>query len=156
MKPFRQGYRRTWVVRALEQPISTKLQHEIGLAVISSVLSCKKRYKIKRSQNGVSFRAEDKLEGDAVFPRIWAAVVAAPAPQKAQEGSERKRSTKTLGTSQPSKIVNLNTTPTAMYLGDIGLTSCPSVSSGSHGGGRPCRAHRSCGGRRDDPTRMHS
>ena len=26
MKTFRQGYRRTWVVRAMEQPMSTKLQ----------------------------------------------------------------------------------------------------------------------------------
>ena len=31
---FRQGYRRTWVGRAAEQPMSMKLQHDCGLEVM--------------------------------------------------------------------------------------------------------------------------
>ena len=35
MNAFHQGYRRTWVVvRAAEQPVSTKLQHDFGLATV--------------------------------------------------------------------------------------------------------------------------
>ena len=62
---------------------------------------------------------QKKTGRNAVFPQTWAAVVASPAPQKAQESRGQKRSTETLGTSQPSKTVNLNTTPTAMDLGDV-------------------------------------
>ena len=48
---------------------------------------------------------------DAVLPLTLAAVDEAPsAPQKAQEGRGQKRSTETLGTTKPSKSVNLNTT----------------------------------------------
>ena len=43
VKTFRQGYRRTLVVRALEQPMSTKLQHEFGLAVIKRTAMQKAR-----------------------------------------------------------------------------------------------------------------
>ena len=43
VKTFREGYRRIWVVRAMEQPISTKLQHEIGLAVIKRTVIAKAR-----------------------------------------------------------------------------------------------------------------
>ena len=64
--------------------------------------------------------SEQKKKGrDPVFPQTWSAVVAAPAPQKTQESRGQKRSTEALGTSQPSKTVNLNTTPTAMDLGGV-------------------------------------
>ena len=119
VKTFRQGYRRTWVVRAMEQPISTKLQHEFGLAVISSVLSREKRYKIKRSQNGVSFRAEETWKGFS-FPTDLDSSGRSASTTKSsrRQGAEEVNR----GTSQPSKTVNLNTTPTAMDLGEIGQT----------------------------------
>ena len=43
VKTFRKGYRRTLVVRALEQPMSTELQHEFGLAVIKRTAMQKAR-----------------------------------------------------------------------------------------------------------------
>ena len=117
VRTFRQGYRRTWVVRALEHPMSTKLQHEFGLAVI-------KRSTAQRTKTSPEIQkwmpaSEQKKTGrNAVFPQTWAAVVTAPIPQKAQESRGQKRSTETLGTSQPRKTVNLNSTPTSMDLGD--------------------------------------
>ena len=57
LKTFRQGYRRTWVVRAAEQPLSTKLQHDFGLAVIKRATI--KKHNKWRYKTGRSNRAEE-------------------------------------------------------------------------------------------------
>ena len=86
-------------------------------------------------QKWVPASDQKKTGRDAVFPQTWEAVVASPAPQKAQESRGQKRSTETLGTSQPSKTVNLNTTPTSMDLGDVVQTPArpPAVISQDRG-----------------------
>ena len=103
LKTFRQGYRRTWVVRAMEQPMSTKLQHDFGPG--SDQAFCD------------ALPSRRKLEG-MQFSH-------GPGQQWSQRQHHKKlrrrnRSTKTLRTSQPSKTVNLNTAPTAMDFGEIG------------------------------------
>ena len=109
---------RSWVVRALEQPMSTKEQHDFGLAVIkrTAVQKAKPNSEI---QKWLPASDQKKTGRNAVFPQTWAAVVASPAPKKAEESRGQKRSTETLGTSQPSKTVNLDISPTAMDLGDV-------------------------------------
>ena len=117
VRTFRQGYRRTWVVRALEPPMSAKLQHEFGLAVIKRSTAQKARTS-PEIQKWMPASEQRKTERKAVFPQTWAAVVTASLPQKAQESRGQKRSTEMLGTSRPSKTVNLNNSPTSMDLGD--------------------------------------
>ena len=102
-------------------PVKTFRQHEFGLAVTTRTVMQIARQN-QEIREWLPASEQKRIGRDAVFPRTWAAVVAAPAPQKAQEGRRRKRSTETLGTSQPSKTVNLNTTPTAMDFGEIQQT----------------------------------
>ena len=59
VKTFRQGYRRTWVVRAAEQPMSTKLQHDFGLAVIKRTAMQKTRQELVHTKMDASSRAEE-------------------------------------------------------------------------------------------------
>ena len=117
VRTFRQGCRRTWVVRALEPPMSAKLQHEFGLAVMKRSTAQKARTS-PEIQKWMPASEQRKTERKAVFPQTWAAVVTASLPQKAQESRGQKRSTEMLGTSRPSKTVNLNNSPTSMDLGD--------------------------------------
>ena len=115
VKTFRQGYRHNWIVRATDQPTSTKLQHEFGLAVIKHT----DMQKVKQNQEIQKWMpaSEQKKTGrDAVFPQTWAVAFSAAAPHKAQTARGQKRTTGALGTSQPSKTVNLNTSPD---LGDV-------------------------------------
>ena len=109
VRTFRQGYRRTWV--------SAKLQHEFGLAVTKRSTAQKARTS-PEIQKWMPASEQRKTERKAVFPQTWAAVVTASLPQKAQESRGQKRSTEMLGTSRPSKTVNLNNSPTSMDLGD--------------------------------------
>ena len=90
VKTFRQGYRRTWVVRAMEQPMSTKLQHEFGLAV-SSVLSCRKRDKIKRLQKlDAGFRAEENRKRRSLPTDLGSSGRSASATKKLRKAEDRK------------------------------------------------------------------
>ena len=82
----------------------------------SSVLSCKKRDKIKRFKNGHRLPSRRKREGMESSHRPgqqWTQC------QRHKKLRKAEGSTEALGTSQPSKTVNLNTTPTAMDLGDV-------------------------------------
>ena len=96
----------------------TKLQHLCGLAVIKRTVMQKARQN-QELQKWMPAFEQKKTGRDAVFPQTWAAVVAAPAPQKTQAARGQKRSTDSLGTSHPSKTVHLNTTSTATVLGDV-------------------------------------
>ena len=92
---------------------------EFGLAVIKRTAMQKARPN-PEIQNVCQLPIRRKQgEMQSSHTLLWAAVVASPAPQKAQESRGQKRSTQTLGTSQPSKTVNLNTTRTAMDLGHV-------------------------------------
>ena len=124
VKTFRQGHRRTWIVRATDQPMSTKLQHEFGLAVIKRTVMLKTRQN-QEIQKWMPASEQKKTGRDAVFPQTWAAVVAALAPHKTQTARGQKRTTEALGTSQPSKTVNLTSSPSAMDLGDVAQTPAP-------------------------------
>ena len=78
VRTFRHGYRRAWVVRALEQP----------MAVIKRTAMQKARPN-PEIQKWVPASDQKKTGRDAVFPQTWAAVVAKPAPQKARESREQ-------------------------------------------------------------------
>ena len=109
--------------------MSTKLQHEFGLAVIKRIVHAESKTKSRDAKKGCQLPIRRKPGEMQSSPQTWAAVVASPAPQKAQERRGQNRSTETLGTSQPSKTVNLNTTPTAMDLGDVAASTLPAGDS---------------------------
>ena len=71
--------------------------------------------KIKRSQNGRQLLSTRQLEGMQFSTDLGSS----GRRREAQEGRGQKRSTETLGTSQPSKSVNPNSTPTATDPGEI-------------------------------------
>ena len=74
---FRHGFRRTWIVRAKNQPIDRLIYHEFGLAVIKeatpkSPQSRTERFTPPRPTRSVSFVQEK----DANYPKSWAGVAA--------------------------------------------------------------------------------
>ena len=117
LNTFRQGYRRTGVALALEQPMSTKLQHELGLAVIKRVAMQKSRpnSEIQKWMPASDWR---KTRRDTVFSQTWAAVVATPA-QKIRKADDKKGQQRRLEHPSQAQHMNLNTTPTAMDFGDV-------------------------------------
>ena len=106
--------------------MSTKLQHEFGPAMIKP---CRKEDQIQRFKNGYQLPIRRKLGEVQSSHRPGQQWLHRQHRKKLRKAEDKKRSTETLGTSQPSKTVNLNTTPTAMDLGDV----VPSF-------GRPSRA----------------
>ena len=82
VKTFRQGYRRTWIVRATDQPMSTKLQHEFGLAVIKRTVMQKARQD-QVIQKWMPASEQKKTGRDAVH-RLRQHLPAAPALHKTQ------------------------------------------------------------------------
>ena len=103
--------------------MSTKLQHEFGLAVIKRTVMQKARQdQVEVIQKWMPASEQKRTGRDAVFPQTWAAVAAEPAPHKSQSARGQKRTTEALGRSQPSKTVNLSTSPTAMNLGEVAQT----------------------------------
>ena len=81
VKTCRQDHRRTWVVRAMEQPMTAKLQHKFGLAVIKRTVMQKARQN-QEIQKWSPASERKKTGRDGVHPQTWAAVDAVPAPQK--------------------------------------------------------------------------
>ena len=121
-----------WLESELCENISARLQTYLGCESFGTANEHKTATRIRPSSDQAYCRAESKIKSkmvtsfrseenwkNAVFPQTWAAVAASTVPKKAQESRGQKRSTETLGTSQPSKTVNLNTTPIAMDLGDV-------------------------------------
>ena len=93
---FRQGYRRTWVVRAAEQPMSTTFQDDFGLAVIKRATTQKTRQELEL-QKWTSAAEQVKTAREAIFPQTWAAVAVAPIPQRVQQARGQKRTAELYG-----------------------------------------------------------
>ena len=107
LKTIRQGYRRTWVVSAAEQPVGTKLQHDFGLAVIikrATVQKKKKHIKSLRCMNWTPATEQRKVGREATFPQTWAGVAAAPMQQKAQPaGGQKKKPPRSMEHPSPAR-----------------------------------------------------
>lgn len=78
---FRQGFRRTWIVRAAQQPTETVVYQDFGLAVIKEatprrVEHSTERFQAPRADRSVTFVREK----DANYPKSWAGIVAGSQP----------------------------------------------------------------------------
>ena len=75
---FRQGFRRTWIVRASTEPTDKLIAHDFGLAVIKEavqrrVSSTTERFQAPRADRSVPFVRETETN----YPKSWAGIVAA-------------------------------------------------------------------------------
>ena len=143
VKTFRQGYRRTWIVRATDQPMSTKLQHEFGLAVIKHTVMQKARQDPGNSKMDAGIRAEENRKRCSLSTDLGSSGRSASAAQNSdcQRTKKDNRSAGNIPAKQNSESEHITHC-------DGPWRCCTntrsSSSSGSHDGGRPCGAHRSC------------
>ena len=78
---FRHGFRRTWIVRATEQPTETTVFHDSGLAVIKEAAPRRshpstERFRVPRTDRSVQFN----WERESNYPKSWAGIVAGSSP----------------------------------------------------------------------------
>ena len=78
---FRHGFRRTWIVRATEQPTETTVFHDYGLAVIKEAAPRRphpstERFQVPRTDRSVQFNRERESN----YPKSWAGIVAGSSP----------------------------------------------------------------------------
>ena len=74
---FRQGFRRTWIVRSTLEPTEKVTAHEFGLAVIKQTTPkpanpLRERFQAPRPDRSVAF----VLEKHSNYPKSWAGIVA--------------------------------------------------------------------------------
>ena len=79
---FRQGFRRTWIVRASVEPTEKLIAHDYGLAVIKEAVQRRgplptERFQAPRTDRPAVFVREK----DANYPKSWAGIVAGSQPQ---------------------------------------------------------------------------
>ena len=77
---FRQGFRRTWIVRSTQQPVEKTVFHDYGLAVIKEAAPRRmhqhtERYQVPRADRPVQFVKEQT----ANYPKSWAGIVSSTA-----------------------------------------------------------------------------
>ena len=78
---FRQGFRRTWIVRATEQPTETTVYHEFGLAVIKEAAprrsnASTERFHAPRAERSAPFIRERESN----YPKAWAGIAKGSTP----------------------------------------------------------------------------
>ena len=79
---FREGFRRTWIVRATDQPTETTVFHDWGLAVIKEAAPRRphpstERFQAPRPDRSVQFNRERESN----YPKSWAGIVAGSSPK---------------------------------------------------------------------------
>ena len=77
---FRQGFRRTWIVRSTQQPVEKTIFHDYGLAVIKEAAPRRppqqtERYQVPRADRPVQFVKEQAAND----PKSWAGIVSSNA-----------------------------------------------------------------------------
>ena len=91
---FRQGFRRTWLVRAAGEPLEKTIAHEYGMAVINESIPRQNAVPIERLQvpraERIPALSRRVQPGDAHAPRSWAAVVADPGGGRVQPKPNRR------------------------------------------------------------------